>query len=392
MSIRTAFGGVVLAVAVSLLSLLVPAEAVAGRLLAVGPARAVSTLAEAARLARDGDTVEVDAGVYARDVAVWTQDDLTLRAVGGRVRLLADGAAAEDKAIWVVRGGRVVVEGFDFEGARVAGRNGAGIRFEAGRLTVRDCRFLGNEMGLLTSNDARAVLVVENSEFAYNHRPDGHDHNLYIGRIAQATVTGSFLHHATHGHLLKSRAALSRILYNRLTDGADGAASYELEFPNGGIAIVVGNIVEQGPNTENAQLISYGAEGYHWPANELHLVHNTLVDSRAEPGVFLRLHAGAPALLRMVGNLLVGEAGWQIDAGATVERRGNVAVGREAIDPGDYRLRRDPRAAVGAPDAGVAHGLWLVPTSEYLHPRRTRPIDQPPTRPGAMQSPATSSR
>ena len=35
-----------------------------------------------------------------------------------------------------------------------------------------------NEMGLLTSNEPTAVLEVENSEFAYNQRPDGHNHNL----------------------------------------------------------------------------------------------------------------------------------------------------------------------------------------------------------------------
>ena len=57
--------------------------------LAVGPDRRVTTLAEAARVAKSGDTVEVDAGTYAGDVAVWTQDRLTLRATGGRVRLLA---------------------------------------------------------------------------------------------------------------------------------------------------------------------------------------------------------------------------------------------------------------------------------------------------------------
>ena len=380
------------ATAVALLLCVSVAAAAAGSVMAVGPQRAVKTLAEAAALARDGDTIEVDAGLYARDVAVWTQNDLAVRAVGGRVRLLADGAAAEDKAIWVVRGGRISIEGFDFEGARVAGRNGAGIRFEAGLLSVRDCRFIGNEMGLLTGNDTAAVLSIENSEFAYNQRPDGHDHNLYVGTIRQVTVTGSLLHHALHGHLLKSRAALSVILYNRLVDGFGGGASYEMEFPNGGVAVVVGNVVEQGPGTENPQLISFGAEGYRWPANELFLVHNTLVDASGRPGVFLRVYPGAGAL-RIVNNLLVGDARWEVDEKIPAEWRGNAAIGPDSIDPDDYRLRRDLRLASGAARAaGAAHGMALAPVSEYVHPRRTRVLDSPPIRPGAMQSLAGPSR
>ena len=235
----------------------------------VGPTHKIKTIAEAASRARDGDTVEVDAGEYRHDVAVWRQDKLTIRAVGGRVRLLADGNSAEGKAIWVVRGGHVTVEGFDFEGTRVPSRNGAGIRFEAGQLTVRDCRFVDNEMGLLTSNDPQAELTIENSEFARNQRPDGHNHNLYAGTIAKLSVRGSYFHHATIGHLLKSRAAVNHIFYNRLTDEAGGSASYELEFPNGGVAVVVGNVIQQSAQTENAIMISYGAEGYKWPANAL---------------------------------------------------------------------------------------------------------------------------
>ena len=75
----------------------------AANTLQVGPQRATKTIAAAARLASAGTTIEVDAGEYVGDVAVWTQPNLTLRAVGGRVRLQANGAAAEDKGIWVVR-------------------------------------------------------------------------------------------------------------------------------------------------------------------------------------------------------------------------------------------------------------------------------------------------
>lgn len=264
-------------------------------ILQVGPNRALKTIASAARKVVTGAIIEVDAGDYASDVAVWQHDDLTLRAVGGRVRLLAKGAAAEGKGIWVVRAQRMRVEGFDFEGAAVPSRNGAGIRLDNGSLLVKNCRFRYNEIGLLTNNDPNTVLEVYDSEFAYNQRPDGHNHNLYAGQIARLTVINSHFHHAHIGHLLKSRAAMSHVINSRLIDGDDGSASYELEFPNGGMAYVVGNTIAQSLLTENRHLISFGAEGYKWPQNALYLANNTLVNPLPH-GVFLRVAPGADAV------------------------------------------------------------------------------------------------
>nr|WP_315238709.1 hypothetical protein [uncultured Albidiferax sp.] len=350
----------------------------AANTLQVGPQRVIKTIAAAARLAGAGTTIEVDAGEYVGDVAVWTQPNLTLRAVGGRVRLQANGMAAEDKAIWVVRSPKFTVEGFDFEGAQVAGRNGAGIRFESGWLVVRNCSFTHNEMGLLTSNHPQAVLEVENSEFAYNMRPDGHNHNLYIGQIARATVTGSYLHHARTGHLLKSRAAISQILYNRLTDDG-GSASYELEFPNGGVATVLGNTIQQGPLTENPALISFGAEGYTWPVNQISLAYNTLVDDLPSGGIWLKVKPGADAVLA-VNNLLVGTA--PLQATAPDDFRNNFHTDRSSFAPGgDYRLR------AGSPLRGQAialdHGLQV--RREYSHTAKSIPLGNAPHNPGAMQ-------
>ena len=239
-------------------------------MLQVGPGRATKKIAYAADLARAGTTIQVDAGVYPADVAVWLQDNITIRAVGGRVRLLAQGAAAEGKVIWV----------------------------------VRDCSFVDNQNGLLTSNDPTVELDIVNSEFGHNGYGDGQSHNLYAGSIARLSVTGSYFHHARVGHLLKSRAAESRIVDNRLIDGEDGAASYELEFPNGGVAYVVGNTIAQSTRTENPYLIAFGAEGYKWPTNSLYLANNTLVNPLPH-GLYLKVAPGADAV-QLIDNVLVG--------------------------------------------------------------------------------------
>lgn len=360
------------------------------KLLRVGPERAVKTIATAAQLAVNGGIIEVDAGDYVGDVAVWTRDDLTLRAVGGRVRLIAGGTAAEGKAIWVVRAKNMSVEGFDFRGARVPSRNGAGIRLDRGSLRVRDCTFIDNEMGLLTNNDPDTVLEIENSEFAHNGRPDGHNHQLYAGAIARLSVTGSYFHHGATGHLLKSRAAVNHILYNRLSDEAGGSASYELEFPNGGQVYVIGNLIQQGPQTGNRHVIAFGAEGYKRSVNELYLVHNTLIDGLATGGVFVRRAAGAT--VRAVNNLLVGAGRLAATGG---DYRNNVHL--DAADFAqatleDYRWGPDAPVAGGVVDPGHAHDLSLQPTHEYVHPRSTRVLAGPPRRPGAFQAPTALTR
>jgi hypothetical protein len=353
--------------------------------LRVGTRHALKTIAQAARVATPGATIEVDAGDYIADVAVWNQDDVTVRAVGGRVRLLAQGAAVERKGIWVVRANRMQAEGFDFEGAAVPDRNGAGIRLESGSLLVRDCKFAYNEMGLLTNHDPRCTLDVQNCEFAYNQRPDGHNHNLYVGRIARLTVTGSYFHHAHIGHLLKSRAAVSQIFYNRITDEADGTGSYELEFPNGGQAYVVGNLIAQSTRTQNRHLISFGAEGYRWPRNALHLVHNTLVNPLPLGGRFLRVATGANAL-QAFNNLLVGPG--MLEAAGPGDYRDNFPAQPEDFAQAgafDYRLKQGSRLAGRANDPGWADGQSLRQEREYVHPRSTRALDGTAHNPGAMQ-------
>jgi len=348
----------------------------------VGPDRSIKTIAQASELAVSGATIEVDAGTYQADVAIWTQDRLTIRAVGGRVKLLALGAAAEGKGIWVVRGGAITVQGLDFVGAKVPNRNGAGIRFEKGKLTIKDCTFTNNENGILTSGDKAAELIIVSSEFGYNGFGDGQSHNLYVGSINKLTVTGSYFHHAKVGHLLKSRAAENHIFYNRLTDESGGSASYELEFPNGGLAYVVGNLMQQSPQTENGALISFGAEGYTRPDNALYLVGNTLVDDFAGSGKWLVVKPSgqgakdalpATVSVKAVNNVLADSGRLQVDVPADI--RNNVAVDQDVFtQPSrhDYRLRNPTHPPLQPVDPGTANGVDLRPTREYVHPRQTR--------------------
>lgn len=259
--------------------------------LRVGPDEQITRIADAARLAKDGDTVEILSGEYRGDVAVWQQKTLTIRGIGQRPVLVADGKSAEGKAIWVIRDGDIRIENIEFRGSRVPAGNGAGIRFERGKLTIRNCAFIDNQMGILTSNDPDSQLVIENSRFADAPRQmHSLPHLLYVGSIAKFTITGSRFENGYRGHLVKSRARQSTIRDNHIVDGLEGEASYEIDLPNGGIARITGNTVGQSAKTQNPVLISYGAEGNVWPENSLTLEGNTLISDLLPAGWFLRVH------------------------------------------------------------------------------------------------------
>jgi hypothetical protein len=363
-----------------------------GRILRVGKTRTYLTVADAARDTRDGDVVEIDAGEYYADVAVWTQRDLVIRGVGGLATLVASGQAAERKAIWVIRGENISVENIGFRGARVPDRNGAGIRLERGRLTVRDCVFEDNENGILTGNENTTELTVERSSFLNNGSPDGYAHQLYAGQIKRLTVTGSYFRLGRIGHLLKSRAAESDIRYNRLTDESGGTASYELEFPAGGRAVAIGNLIQQSSTTDNPTIVSFGAEGYKHTENRLVLAHNTIVNDRAQGGTFVFVAPGGTAPL-IVNNIFVGSGDVKI---AGSESRPD-SLSRNSVLNWDHfaqAVRLDYRLVLGSAALGKAVPITdepfaLRPTHEYVHPASIRPL--PPglvLSPGAFQAPA----
>ncbi|MEO8037126.1 MAG: hypothetical protein ABI794_00055 [Betaproteobacteria bacterium] len=342
-------------------------------------------------MAHEGDTIEIDGGDYPGDVAIWARDRITIRGVNGRPRLIANGASVEGKAIWVVRAVDLRMENIEFVGARVPDRNGAGIRFERGSLRIKGCVFRDNENGILTGGDPDAILEIEDSEFDHNGSGDGYSHNLYVGAIARLVVKGSYFHRANVGHLLKSRARDSRILYNRLTDETEGRASYELEFPNGGLAIVIGNVIQQSDRTENPVIVAFGREGYSRAPNELYLSHNTIVNDRKQGGVFILAEPGAD-VVQTSNNLLVGPGSVRVPANRI--SRGDIAlpdrtqfVDAKALD---LRLKRSSPLRGKATPSESADGSSLRPTAEFAGPTGTRPVESTgPLSPGAIQSTGT---
>jgi Periplasmic copper-binding protein (NosD) len=278
----------------------------------VGPTRRLKLPSQAAKIAQNGSIVEIDAGTY-NNCAVWRQNDLLLKGVGGRVRLRR--AVCQRKAIWVIYGTRVTVENIRFSYARSIHRNGAGIRFEGGTLKVRNSYFDRNQMGILTHNKRPSALEVYDSVFEQNGDcPSFCGHGIYAGFISRLRVVRSKFRGQKFGHHIKSRARYTEIIGNRIEDGQDGTASFAIDLPNSGTASIRSNFIQKGPSADNRKaMISIGEEGAKKsraaanqmnPSRGLVIQGNVLWNQMNRPTIFVWNRS--PHIVKMIGNSFQG--------------------------------------------------------------------------------------
>ncbi|MEN9354187.1 MAG: hypothetical protein RL318_1512 [Fibrobacterota bacterium] len=315
----------------------------------VGPGRTYAAPRAVAGLVADGDTVLIDAGTYADEVATWSRSRLLLRGVGGFAHLKAPASISNGKAIWVLSGNDITLDSIEFSGAAVPDLNGAGIRAEGTNLTIRRSHFHDNENGIL---GGKGHVRIEDSEFARNGHGDGLSHNMYISNCDTFTLLRSYSHHAKIGHEVKSRAKVNIIVGNWIGNEANGTASYEIDLPNGGTSLVAGNFIQQSSSTDNSTLVTFGEEGLSNPGKDLHLVHNTLVNDRGS-GTFVRLATGATGTV--INNLWVGEGTWI--SGTADTARNLHGTGADLINRSGFDFRLAPTSS--AINAGVITPSFL---------------------------------
>jgi hypothetical protein len=364
----------------------------------VGPNKPYKTISEAAQAAADGTIVEIDAGTYKGDVALWTQNNLVIRAAGGEVILDANGKSYGGKGIWEVNGGKMCVEGITFTNAKVPDQNGAGIRLTEGNLTVIKCRFLHNEMGVLTANTNTISFTAINSEFGYGGYGNGFSHNIYAGRIGSLYLTGCWFHHAAVGHLIKSRAAVSHIYCNLIADGADASsrASYEIDIPDGGQAVIVGNIIQKSATPDNPHVISFAKESSSiHPLNRIFIAHNTVINNHNGGNDYL---LGAPSSgveIYILNNAIQENAKLNASIPLAAEK-GNVFYKPEEIAANHYPVAAalatwksslEKNIDAYLPQELRSRSISLVPSHQYSDPMSTKQLATAPSIIGAVQLP-----
>ncbi|MCX6140920.1 MAG: right-handed parallel beta-helix repeat-containing protein [Candidatus Kapabacteria bacterium] len=334
----------------------------------VGATRTYTVPSAVSPLVNNGDTVLIDAGEYVGDVCSWRANNLLLRGEG-LVILRANGKAAEQKAIWVVKGNDCVIDGIDFRDCAVPDRNGAGIRVEGTNITVQRCAFRKNQDGILAGDNRTSTITVEYCEFDRSGAGDGLSHAIYVNHVRRFIFRYNYSHGTLVGHEFKSRALETFIAYNRISN-EDGTGSRNIDLPNGGTSVIIGNVIQHGPNAENGNVIGYGLEGMvDTVANNLTVAYNTIVNERSS-ATFIRADTNTK-ILRLVNNLIAGNGTLLIGDAADVDTLHNLRSMRIAdvmftnAAQYDYRLLETSPARLAALD--VWNDLQVTPTYSYRH-------------------------
>ncbi|HEX7288445.1 MAG TPA: choice-of-anchor D domain-containing protein, partial [Candidatus Angelobacter sp.] len=155
---------------------------------------------------------------------------------------------------------------------------------------------------------------------------------------------------------------------NRLSDEATGTSSYQINIPNGGLTYIIGNVIEQGPNNDNAIFISYLEEGVvpSNPSMQMFVINNTFAND-AGSGTFIS--PAAPAAPVVIKNNIFFGPGTITNQGTAIKANnfsGNAGFVNAAGF--DYHLTAGSPAIGAGVDPGVDGTFALSPVFQYVHP------------------------
>lgn len=164
------------------------------------------------------------------------------------------------------------VENITFENTVGWGHNGAGVRVQGSDLTVKNCRFINNQNGILFTSASQELpasethfagtLLVEDSYFERNgDNVRQNAHGIYMSQGSTLTVRNSeFVNTKNTGHHIKTLAK-ETIVTGSTFSNRDMEITYNIDTPNGGSVLIENNIFEyyaSADGDDNRSMFLYG--------------------------------------------------------------------------------------------------------------------------------------
>lgn len=364
----------------------------------VGITRTYTMPSQISSLIQDGDTIYIDGGVYLNDATVWIKNNLHIIGLGtgsNRTILRYNGEIPNGKGIFVFQSPGIsdnpYLENIVFDSATVSdgnGANGAGIRFQANNLTINNCKFMNCQNGILEGNNSVTTsnVTIMNSEFYNNgyQLPNsgysGYEHHIYIGASTDTLlVTNCWFHHPRgQANSIKTRAQRSFILYNMIDEEATGYGSWELNIAQGGLNIIMGNIIIQGTSGANHGVIGYDAATN--VLEDLYFVNNTVINQFAGNIKYFNIvPASGINTFKIFNNVFASVSGASntmftgnipsvLDSSGNINTVNYLSFGFTNPSAGDYSLTTSSTLAIDhGINAGTTNtGYSLIPVSMYL--------------------------
>jgi len=357
----------------------------------VGSGRTYSTVRAAVSAAAPGDSILIYSGTYALDHFTSAKPLYFLGV--GPTKPVMDGQFDQTngidngKGIWTFTNGSggTTVDNIEFKNAANPTANGCGVRIDGGTpgsFTIQNSYFHDCQMEILAAPQTLLISRCElyhsiHTEVGCEAAPTCYEHCIYVNTsyTQSFTIQYSYVHQADTGNEVKSRAQNTYILYNRLAD-EDAIPSYTIDIPDGGRSYIIGNIVEQGPNSSNSNIISYAAESAGNGILDLYVVNNTVVNDKST-GTFINVRAGTTA--KVVNNIFAGPG--NLMSGGIFTTLTNLQTNSAGFaSPGppnyDYHLTAStPSTIVGAGTAAGTSvtGYLLTPAYQYVYDEQYTP-------------------
>jgi len=324
---------------------------ISARTIQIGYGTELEDLNTATDAVISGDTVVIMPGKYDNvPQMTWRQDNILITGQENITELVAGTIIASDqsngKGIFVIKGNNIRIQNLIFKNSKVKDHNGAGIRLEGKNPVIINCEFIGNEMGILQGGTIEdCTTTIEHCLFSGNGSAEhpGFQHNVYINYVDTLIFRfNTTIDAAYQGHELKSRAENNFILYNQIHN-TNSEDSRNIDLPNGGKSVVMGNTIVQSENSVNSNIIGYGAEGTKYEENRLWVLFNTIINKKSKGSI---IDARECDSLYLANNIIQGRqtGGFIIGKPETIDSAGNL-VSTEIleewfgnIDNNDYSL------------------------------------------------------
>jgi len=261
--------------------------------------RVVSTIQQAFNMVTQGGIIRIGPGTYRMAGRLKDKHRVS---IFGTADTVFDGVAADGKATFVLASDDITMEDITCRNVQVKDRNGACVRFEGTNLTLRRVRFENSENGILAGSKSGDILI-EDSMFVANGKA-GRAHGMYINGGRLTVRRTQVLSSKDQGHGIKSRAERT-IIEDSVIASLEGDDSRLIDIPVGGVVAIRNNLLVEGANTVNWQLLSYGVENG-LLTNNLFRMENNLIITDREGGSELILVGKTMPRPIIEKNLVVG--------------------------------------------------------------------------------------
>ncbi len=321
------------------------------------------TMAEAAAAMKDGDALDIAPADYPYDCAAFTANGCTINCNGATFHSIFGG-----KATFVIQGNDTTINhpvGRDIHNTNDG--NGGLIRMEGQNLTVNDFECYDSDMPYLGGKNPLSVETFNRPKTRGTKQSspylDNVGHHLYFGPCAHAIINepdivGSIPSYGEYrppfvkgpndaaffgyAHLVKSRAAKTTITGGQLIKGEHTSRCIDCSL--GGILELSGVLLQQGPVSENPDMIGFGSESPTWLVNRIDIAPSVVFDNQQPKADPYRVHAYIPVEVNGIDPQYVTkpERTQQPQSDPPEPSHTNVALGAVVTASSQYRSF-DPR-------------------------------------------------